>query len=93
LLSSSRGSEVKVETKKDLGKTYFESFFTVKPLGKSQITYKYTLPFKVKSGSPLPVLIQKQPGTTGIMYEIWVNGKKVDSFDLATDKELSLKVF
>lgn len=93
VLSSSRGSEVKVETKKDLGKTYFESFFTVKPLGKSQVTYKYTLPFKVKSGSPLPVLIQKQPGTTGIMYEIWVNGKKVDSFDLATDKELSLKVF
>lgn len=93
VLSSSKGSEVKIETKKELGKTYFESFFTVKPLGKSQIIYTYKLPFKVKTGSPLPVLIQKQPGTSGSMYEIWVNSKKVDAFELKSDKQLNLKVF
>lgn len=57
-LSSSKGSQVKVETKEDLGKTYFESFWTVNPLGKSSITYTYKLPFKVKDGV-LPVMIQK----------------------------------
>lgn len=89
-LSSSKGSEVKIETKKDLGKTYFESFFTVKPLGKSEITYAYNLPFKVKSGSKLPVLIQKQPGVEAISYEVFLNGKKVKSFDLKQDIEFVL---
>jgi hypothetical protein len=92
-LSQVKGSSVKVETKKDLGKTYFESFFTVNPLGKAQITYTYKLPFKVDKGSPLPVLIQKQPGTDNVQYDIYVNGKKVESFMLETDKVLSLKGF
>jgi len=90
-LSSSKGSQVKVETKKDLGKTYFESFFTVNPLGKASITYTYKLPFKV-TGKNLPVLIQKQPGIESIPFEIYVNGSKVDSFDLREDKVLNLKV-
>ena len=92
-LSQVKGSSVKVETKKELGKTYFESFFTVNPLGKAQITYTYKLPFKVAKGSPLPVLIQKQPGTDNVQYDIYVNGKKVESFILETDKVLSLKGF
>ena len=92
-LSQVKGSSVKVETKKELGKTYFESFFTVNPLGKAQITYTYKLPFKVDKGSPLPVLIQKQPGTDNVLYDIYVNGKKVESFILETDKVLSLKGF
>ncbi len=91
ILESSKGSEVKVATKEDLGKTYFESFFTVKPLGKSTITYTYKLPFKVEGGN-LPVLIQKQPGVEKVSVEIYVNGKKVEMFDLRTDKQLNLKV-
>lgn len=89
-LVKSKGSEVKVETKKDLGKTYFESFFTVNPLGKSSITYTYKLPFKVNGD--LPVLIQKQPGVEVIPTEIYVNGKKVESFDLREDKLIKLKL-
>lgn len=91
VLSTSKGSEVKVQTKKDLGKTYFESFFTVKPLGKAGIIYTYKLPFKVEGGN-LPVLIQKQPGVDVILFEVYVNGKKVESFDLRSDKVLNLKV-
>ncbi len=91
VLSKSKGSEVKIETKKELGKTYFESFFTVKPLGKASIIYTYKLPFKVEGGN-LPVLIQKQPGLDVIPFEIFVNGKKVESFDLRSDKVLNLKV-
>lgn len=90
-LTSSRGSEVKVETKKDLGKTYFEAFFTVNPLGKATMTYTYKLPFKVTNGT-LPVLIQKQPGIESIATEIYVNGQKRDSFDLRSDKVLNLKI-
>lgn len=91
VLESSKGSEVKVETKKELGKTYFESFFTVKPLGKSSIKYTYKLPFKVEGGN-LPVLIQKQPGVETVPFEIYVNGKKTEAFDLLGDKQLNLKI-
>lgn len=91
-LDTSKGSEVKVETKEELGKTYYESFFTVKPLGKSEITYTYTLPFKLADNSDLPVLIQKQPGTSEIPYEISVNGEVVETFNLTSDKQLNLKL-
>lgn len=90
-LISSRGSQVKVETKKDLGKTYFESFFTVSPLGKASMIYTYKLPFKVTDGK-LPVLIQKQPGVEFVATEIFVSGKKVAEFDLREDKVLNLTI-
>ncbi len=90
-LVSSKGSQVKIETKKDLGKTYFESYFTVNPLGKASITYTYQLPFKVKDGI-LPLLIQKQPGIELITTEVYVNGKKVEAFDLRADRVLNLKI-
>ena len=91
VLTASKGSEVKVETKKELGKTYFESFFTVKPLGKSAITYTYKLPFKVSKGV-LPLLIQKQAGVEVVPVEVYLNGKKTESFDLRTDKVINLKL-
>jgi len=90
-LTSSRGSQVKVETKSALGKTYFESFFTVNPLGKATIIYNYKLPFKV-DGKTLPLMIQKQPGVEVIPTEIYINDRKVDSFDLRGDKTINLKV-
>lgn len=92
-LSASKGSEVKVENKKELGKTFFESFFTVKPLGRSTMSYTYKLPFKLKSGSSLPLLIQKQSGVEVVPFEIYVNGRKANSFDLRADKQLELKGF
>lgn len=91
-LESSKGSEVKVITGEEFGKTEFESFLTVKPLGKAEISYTYTLPFDVKDSDTLPVLIQKQPGTDIIPYEISVNGKTVEKFDLIGDKVLDLKI-
>lgn len=90
-LNSSKGSEVKVETKKDLGKTDFEAFMRVNPLGSAKIIYTYTLPFKVTSKT-MPFLIQKQPGTDAVPYEIYVNGNQVDAFNLATDKELEIRL-
>jgi hypothetical protein len=90
-LQSNKGSEVKVQTGEDLGKTYFESFFTVNPLGKATVSYTYKLPFKVTGGT-LPLMIQKQPGIENIPFEIYVNGKKKESFDLRSDTTLNLKL-
>ncbi|MEK7203597.1 MAG: DUF4012 domain-containing protein [Patescibacteria group bacterium] len=92
-LISNKGSQVKVETREDkvLSKTYFEAFFTLNPLGKSSMIYKYKLPFKVEKGV-LPVMIQKQGGVEVMPMEIYINGKKVETFDLRSDKVLNLKI-
>jgi len=93
VLIDSKGSEVKVGTKEDLGKTVFDAFLTVRPLGKSQISFKYQLPFKLDESSSLPFMIQKQPGTDGTIYEIMVKGAKKEGFVLDVDKTLNLKGF
>lgn len=92
VLDSSKGSQVKVGSTEELGKTIFDAFFTVNPLGKATMTYEYTLPFK-SPGNVLPVLIQKQPGVDVIPTVITVNGKQVQSFDLRADTELKLAGF
>ncbi|HUQ85017.1 MAG TPA: DUF4012 domain-containing protein [Candidatus Limnocylindrales bacterium] len=91
-LIDSKGSQVKLVTSEDLGKTVFEGFLTVRPKGTKTFTLTYKLPFKLKSGSPLPVLIQKQPGTGGNVYTNIVNGKTIETFPLLTDKEFKLKI-
>jgi hypothetical protein len=90
-LVTSRGSEVKVTTTEDLGKTVFEGFVTVKPLGAATYTLTYTLPFKAKD-NVLPLLIQKQPGTHDNEYTIKANGKQVAKFPLLTDKQIDIQL-
>lgn len=90
-LVDSKGSEVKMTTYEELGKTVFEGFLTVRPKGSAELSLSYTLPFKVKDGT-LPLLIQKQPGTGGNEYTIKVNDGKVDKFELLTDKETKIKL-
>jgi hypothetical protein len=96
-LVSNSGSEVKMTSYGDLGKTVFEGFLIVRPLGAATLTIKYKLPFKSSDGT-LPLLIQKQAGKPGVTnaegneYTIQVNGKTVQDFPLISDKELKLKV-
>jgi|SRR5579885_2268364 len=90
-LVDSKGSEVKVTTYEDLGKTVFDGFITVRPEGFATLTVTYKLPFKLSSGSPLPVLIQKQAGTNGIPYTITVDGRQTANFPLYADKQFSVK--
>ncbi len=79
------------KTIEDLGKTVFEGFLTVRPLGSSQVVLKYRLPFK-KTGAKLSALYQKQPGTDGYTYSVFVNGKQKDKFTFNADRfqEISL---
>ena len=90
-LTDSKGNEVKVSTYDELGKTVFDSFITVRPLGAATYTLTYTLPFKVQN-RVLPLLIQKQPGTDQPAYTVKVGGRTVEKFDLLIDKELKLKI-
>lgn len=91
-LVEQKGSQVKMKTYEELGKTVFEGFLTVRPLGQAKLEMTYKLPFKLSSGSPLPVLIQKQPGTAGHAYKVTVNGKTVEEFQLFADKEMRLNL-
>lgn len=91
-LISSQGSEVKVTSYEELGKTVFDGFLTVRPQGSATFTISYRLPFKLASGSPLPLLIQKQPGTDKNEYTIKLNGRGVEKFQLLTDRELKLVI-
>ena len=91
-LVTSQGSEVKLTSYEEAGKTVFEGFLTVRPEGVTKFTITYTLPFKLAANSSLPALIQKQPGTGDFDYVIQVNGKQTDEFPLSTDKTLKLKL-
>ena len=90
-LTNANGSQVKMKQYDDLGKTFFEGFVTVQTEGFNTLTLNYTLPFKLKSGSPLPVLIQKQPGARDNQYNMIVNNNTVDTFTLTTDKTTGVK--
>lgn len=83
-LVDSTGSEVPVTTSEDLGKTVFEGFFTLRPEGVAQLTFKYKTPVKQNGGYKL--MIQKQPGTDGNLYNVQV-GRNSEEFYLKTDKE------
>lgn len=87
-----RGSEMDPQVKEDLGKTVFEGFLTVKPLGSSQAVVRFSLPSELGKNDTLPVLIQKQPGTEGHSYKITVNGKEVAGFELTSDKQFTINL-
>lgn len=90
-LTDSSGSEVKMSTYEEHGKTVFEGFLTIRPLGIGKMKLTYTLPFKLE-GDVLPLMIQKQPGTANDEYRIKVNGKDQDKFMLNTDKTIQVKL-
>lgn len=90
-LIDSTGSEVKIKTYEELGKTVFEGFLTVRPKGAATFKISYDLPFKVGSDI-LPYLIQKQPGTYDNEYTIVVNGRESEKFPFTTDKEIKIRL-
>lgn len=84
-----KGSQTKVESYDELGKTVFEGFMTVQPEGKAQVTVKYTLPFEVDDKDNYKLLIQKQPGTVGHSYQVLVNGDRVRKLSLIIDETIT----
>lgn len=86
-----KGSEKKVQTYDELGKTVYEGFMTVKPEGIATVKVSYTLPFKVKNADDYTLLIQKQPGTVGHEYTVQLNGKELSKSPLVKDQEFKLQ--
>jgi len=86
-LIESLGSEVEMETKEELDKTYFDGFLIVRGAGgRAKVVVKYELPFKINPGDNYKLLIQKQPGTLGHKYKI-IFGDQEEEFDLRTDRQ------
>jgi hypothetical protein len=91
-LLSSTGSEVKMTSYEELDKTVFEGFLTVRPQGASKLTISYKLPFKLANNSVLPLLIQKQPGTSDDNYIINLGGRTLQQLTLSSDNTINLKL-
>ncbi len=90
VLIDSKGSEVKVKTYEDLGKTVYEAFVLIRPKGSATLTLSYKLPSSIKFSGTLPLLIQKQPGTYAENYIVSVGGSIKENFSFLTDKELKI---
>jgi len=78
------GSAMKVQTYEDLGKTVFEGFLIVNPMGLAKIKVTYTLPASIDSSS---LLIQKQAGVDGQKYNVSLNGNSVFNGVMSKDTE------
>ncbi len=86
------GSEVEPQQYEELGKQVFEGFYGNKyPLyanSSSKVTVEYTS--SVKPSKDYTLLLQKQPGTKAVDYELKVNGRTVDTFSWVADKTIKL---
>jgi hypothetical protein len=92
IAADSKGSQVKLTTYDELGKTVIEGFLTVRTQGKSTYKVSYKLPFKKPSNGVVPLLIQKQAGTDSPMYTDVINGHEEKPFALLTDQEVKIQL-
>lgn len=88
-ISPKDGNSVQMDTYDSLGKTVFEGFLIVNPLGTAKLELTYASPVK-STDHKYHVLVQKQPGTDGTEYTIKLNGRDVSKTTLLTDTEFSL---
>lgn len=89
ILKHSEGSVTDVTTIEELGKTVFESFVKVDPLGTSTLVFEYETPV-ILHDDTYSLLVQKQPGKNFFPYTLLVNGNTEESFTLSNDKELRI---
>ncbi|MBP9817781.1 DUF4012 domain-containing protein [Candidatus Shapirobacteria bacterium] len=86
------GTEVDPVQYEELDKQVFEGFYGNKyPLyAKNSLKTSVQYTSSVPASKNYTLLLQKQPGTKPMDYEIWVNGKKDQSFAWSTDKTIKL---
>jgi len=87
-ISPKDSAPVSMDTSSSLGKTMFEGFLIVNPMGTAKLEVTYTSPVSVSG--PYKLLIQKQPGTTDEEYIIKLNGKIRKTAPLVGDTEFTL---
>jgi len=86
-ISPKDGKAVTLDSYESLGKTVFEGFLIVNPMGTAKLEVTYTSPVSVAGQYKL--LIQKQPGTNGEEYTIKLNGKERKRLPLVGDTEFT----
>lgn len=84
-ISPKDGKPTSLETYESLGKTVFEGFLIVNPMGTAKLELTYTS--SVKPEGSYKLLIQKQPGTNDEEYILKLNGKERKRAPLVTDTE------
>jgi len=84
-LISLQGSTKKVQTYDELGKTVFEGFLEIMPMGQGKVIVKYTLPSTVDTKN-YSLLVQKQPGVMEQKLKVSFNNKSLFDGLLITDK-------
>ncbi len=82
------GSETAAAESEDLGKTVFESSFTLRPQSSSKLVFKYRL--SGEYSQDLPLMIQKQPGKSNIKHQIIYNGNVYEE-EVAGDLKINLQ--
>jgi len=87
-ISPKDNSAGSMETLQSLGKTMFEGFLIVNPMGTAKLELTYTSPVAVSGQYKL--LIQKQAGTSDEEYSIKLNGKERKRAPLVGDTEFTL---
>ncbi len=92
-LLNSKGSDSAVTTiPEELGKTVFEAFVQVRPENTRDLVVEYELPANYTKDGKYPILIQKQGGVEPFEYNVKVNGKSKEKFELDGDKSLNLSL-
>lgn len=85
-LISFKGSETKVQTYDELGKTVFEGFLEVPTQGKATAIIQYSIPSNLANNYGL--YVEKQPGTDDQKLKVQVNGSTKYDGILDVDKEI-----
>lgn len=80
------GKAVPMTTGQEFGKTKFEGFLTVNPLGTAQLTLTYTTPLKLEGGK-YKLLMQRQSGSVDQNFILKLNGKTRVNAKLLSDTE------
>ena len=83
------GKAVPMTASESLGKTVFEGFLTVNPMGVAQLTLSYTSPVGLEEGK-YKLLIQRQPGSQDHDVVLKVGGRGQKTFKLLSDTEIIL---
>ncbi len=81
-----KGSQKKVQTYDEFGKTVFEGYLEVPTQGKAIAVIEYVVPPELAKDYKL--LVQKQPGTDEQKLKVEVNGKTLYDGILDLDKEI-----
>ncbi|PJB87760.1 hypothetical protein CO083_05325 [Candidatus Roizmanbacteria bacterium CG_4_9_14_0_8_um_filter_34_12] len=83
-----QGSEMKVKTYEELGKTVFGGFLKVNPEGIAKVIIKYRLPKAIKLDK-YSILVQKQPGAQKGKLKVEIDGKTI--YDGLLEKDIEAK--